>query len=128
MYKIYKHYAASNRIDYNKVLSLILYRYWCMLDTGDAIDRMTFVECLNDLLSAENTVVERLGKSILETPLQESKRKLQQQLKEQHKQQSRLENLIAYYGGNPTNSKADLVPLDNSVDATTKNDMIKKNN
>jgi ferritin-like metal-binding protein YciE len=83
---------------------------------------------LNDLLSAENTVIERLDKRILETSIQESKRKLQQQLKEQHKQHGRLENLIAYYGGKPTNSKADLVPLDNSVDATTKNDMIKKNN
>jgi ferritin-like metal-binding protein YciE len=99
-----------------------------MVDTEDAIDRMTFLECLNDLLSAENTDIERLDKRILETSIQESKRKLQQQLKEQHKQHSRLENLIAYYGGKPTNSKADLVPLDNSVDATTKNDMIKKNN
>ena len=100
-----------------------------MLDTEDAIDRMTFLECLNDLLSAENTVIERLDKRILETSIQESKRKLQQQLKEQHKQHSRLENLIAYYGGKPTNSKADLVPVDNSVDATTTtNDMIKKNN
>jgi ferritin-like metal-binding protein YciE len=99
-----------------------------MFNTEDAIDRMTFLEYLNDLLSAENTVIERLDKRILESPIQESKRKLQQQLKEQHKQHSRLENLIAYYGGKPTNSKADLVPLDNSVDATTTNDMIKKNN
>src|SRR5690242_16363725 len=100
-----------------------------MFDTEDAIDRMTFLECLNDLLSAENAVIERLDKRILETSIQESKRKLQQQLKEQHKQHSRLENLIAYYGRKPTNSKADLVPLDNSVDATTTtNDKIKKNN
>src|SRR6478672_444204 len=95
-----------------------------MFDTEDAIDRMTFLECLNDLLSAENTVIERLDKRILETSIQESKRKLQQQLKKQH---NRLENLIAYYGGKPTNSKADLVPLDKSIDATT-NDMFKKNN
>src|SRR5437879_10178548 len=81
------------------------------------VDRITFLESLNDLLSAENTVIERLNKRLVETPLHESKRILQQHLKDEHKQHSRLENLIVYYGGKPTNSKADLVSLDNSSDA-----------
>jgi hypothetical protein len=36
---------------------------------------------------------------------------LQEQLKQEHKQQSRLKNLIAYCGGKPTDSRADLIPL-----------------
>ena len=98
-----------------------------MFDTEDSIDRMTFLECLNDLLSAENTVIERLTKEYWKHLYKIQRGNYNRRLKEQHKQHSRLENLIAYYGGKPTNSKADLVPLDKSVDATT-NDMIKKNN
>lgn len=77
----------------------------------DIPDKITFIDSLNDLLSAENTVIERLDKRILETHIQELKKMLQEQLKQEHKQQSRLENLIAYYGGKPTDSRADLVPL-----------------
>ena len=77
----------------------------------DIPDRITFIDSLNDLLSAENTVIERLDKRILETHIQELKKMLQEQLKQEHKQQSRLENLIAYYGGKPTDSRADLIPL-----------------
>lgn len=91
------------------------------------VDRITFLESLNDLLSAENTVIERLNKRMLETPLHESKRILQQHLKDEHKQHSRLENLIVYYGGKLTNSKADLVSLDNSSDAKA-NKIINTNN
>jgi ferritin-like metal-binding protein YciE len=63
----------------------------------DVADRIRFIESLNYLLSAENIIVERLYKRISEIPIQELKTVLQQQLKEQHRQQSRLENLIAYY-------------------------------
>jgi ferritin-like metal-binding protein YciE len=77
----------------------------------DIPDRIAFIDSLNDLLSAENTVIERLDKRILETHIQELKNLLQEQLKQEHKQQSRLENLIAYYGGKPTDSRADLIPL-----------------
>jgi ferritin-like metal-binding protein YciE len=77
----------------------------------DVSDRITFIDSLNDLLSAENTVIERLDKRILLTHIQELKKMLQEQLKQEHKHQSRLENLIAYYGGKPTNSRADLIPL-----------------
>jgi ferritin-like metal-binding protein YciE len=98
-----------------------------MSGTTDVADRITFIESLNDLLSAENIIVERLCKRILEIPIQELKKVLQQQLREQYRQQSRLENLIAYYGGKPTNSKAELVPLNYSTTPTT-DDIIEKNN
>ena len=77
----------------------------------DIPDRITFIDSLNDLLSAENTVIERLNKRILDTHIEELKKMLQEQLKQEHKQQSRLENLIAYYGGKPTDLRADLIPL-----------------
>ena len=89
----------------------------------DVPDRITFIDSLNDLLSAENTVIERLDRRILLTHIQELKKILQEQLKQEHKQQSRLENLIAYYGGKPTNSRADLIPLiPTSEDNNTSND------
>ena len=94
---------------------------------ADIADRITFIESLNYLLSAENIIIERLYKGISEIPIQELKTVLQQQLKEQHRQRSRLENLIAYYGGKPTNSKAELVPLSYSTTPTT-DDMVEKNN
>jgi ferritin-like metal-binding protein YciE len=98
-----------------------------MSGMADIADRITFIESLNYLLSAENIIIERLYKRISEIPIQELKTVLQQQLKEQHRQRSRLENLIAYYGGKPTNSKAELVPLSYSTTPTT-DDMVEKNN
>jgi ferritin-like metal-binding protein YciE len=98
-----------------------------MSGMADIADRITFIESLNYLLSAENIIVERLYKRISEIPIQELKTVLQQQLKEQHRQRSRLENLIAFYGGKPTNSKAELVPLNYSTTPTT-DDMVEKNN
>jgi ferritin-like metal-binding protein YciE len=98
-----------------------------MSGMADIADRITFIESLNYLLSAENIIVERLYKRISEIPIQELKTVLQQRLKEQHRQRSRLENLIAYYGGKPTNSKAELVPLNYSTTPTT-DDMVEKNN
>ena len=98
-----------------------------MSGMADIADRITFIESLNYLLSAENIIIERLYKRISEIPIQELKTVLQQQLKEQHRQRSRLENLIAYYGGKPTNSKAELVPLNYSTTPTT-DDMVEKNN
>jgi len=98
-----------------------------MSGMADVADRITFIESLNHLLSAENIIVDRLYKRISEIPIQELKTVLQQQLKEQHRQRSRLENLIAYYGGKPTNSKAELVPLNYQTTPTT-DDMVEKNN
>ena len=76
-----------------------------MFNTNDIANRLTFIESLNYLLSIENKVLERLDKRIVETLIQESKRLLQHQQQEEYKQQSRLKNLISYYGGKPTNSK-----------------------
>ena len=90
-----------------------------MFNTNDIANRLTFIESLNYLLSIENKVLERLDKRIVETLIQESKRLLQHQQQEEYKQQSRLKNLISYYGGKPTNSKADIVPLNDSTIAST---------
>lgn len=94
-----------------------------MPTTSDMTNRLTFIESLNDLLSIENKVLERLDKRILETSLQESQMLLQHHLKEEYKQHNRLKNLIAYYGGKPTNSKTDLAPLNDSIT----DEMIKNN-
>jgi ferritin-like metal-binding protein YciE len=89
---------------------------------SDITNRLEFIESLNDLLSIENNVLERLNNRIVQTPIHESQMLLQHHLKEEYKQHNRLKNLIAYYGGKPTNSKADLVPLNDSItDDTIKN-------
>jgi ferritin-like metal-binding protein YciE len=49
-----------------------------------------FVEYLNEILSAENAIVERLNKRIQETQFEESKKNLQQELQEEMNHQSRL--------------------------------------
>jgi ferritin-like metal-binding protein YciE len=90
---------------------------------SDMTNRLAFIESLNDLLSIENNVLERLNNRIVETPIHESQMLLQHHLKEEYKQHNRLKNLIAYYGGKPTNSKADLVPLNDSIT----DEMIKNN-
>jgi ferritin-like metal-binding protein YciE len=70
-----------------------------------------FVEYLNEILSAENAIVERLNKRIQETQFEESKKTLQQELQEETNHRSRLKDLISEYGGRPTNSKAELLSL-----------------
>ena len=56
----------------------------------DKSDNDKFVEYLNEILSAENAVVERLNKRIQETQFEESKKTLQQELHEEINHQSRL--------------------------------------
>ena len=60
---------------------------------------------------ALNLMLSRLiaGRRIKETSIEQSKKMLQHQLKEEEWQQNRLQNLIASSGGMPTNSKADLL-------------------
>jgi ferritin-like metal-binding protein YciE len=70
-----------------------------------------FVDYLNEILSAENAAIDRLQKRIQETPIQETKQRLQQHLQETRGQQGRLEKLITDYDGSPTKSKADLPML-----------------
>lgn len=86
-----------------------------------------FVEQLNEILSLDNAVLERLQRRIQETSMQNSQRSLHQQLKEEKDQQSRLEKLIANYGGKPTGLKADLLSL-NLLTNTTMDAIKKKKN
>jgi ferritin-like metal-binding protein YciE len=77
-----------------------------------------FVKYLNEILSAENAVVERLNKRIQETAFEESKKTLQHELQEEMNHQSTLRNLISEYGGRPTNSRAELLSLSLASDQT----------
>jgi len=87
-------------------------------------DRTNFISHLNEILSIENAVIERLHRRMQETSLQNSRNSLRDQLQEEKEQQRRLENLIADYGGKPTDSKADLLSLNSLTDATV--DAMKK--
>src|SRR5215475_9830469 len=84
------------------------------------INKTKFIETLNELLSLENAVLERLDRRrrMQEASGQESQGSLQYQLQEIKEQQNRLRKLISDYGGKPTNSKADLLSL-NSLTNTT---------
>jgi ferritin-like metal-binding protein YciE len=85
-----------------------------------------FIDHLNELLSIENAVTERLERRILETPRQDSKNLLQQHLKGEIEQQRRLMDLISSYGKKPTNSKADIISLHSLINETR--DKMKKDN
>jgi ferritin-like metal-binding protein YciE len=82
-------------------------------------DKTNFISYLNEILSIENAVIERLHRRMQETSLQNSRNSLKDQLQEEKEQQRRLENLISDYGGKPTDSKADLLSL-NSLTAVMK--------
>ena len=49
-----------------------------------------FIDCLNEILSAENAGIERLHRRIQETHIQESKNILQDHITEEKEQQQRL--------------------------------------
>jgi ferritin-like metal-binding protein YciE len=66
------------------------------------------VEYFNEMLSVENAAIDRIQSRIEETPIQEAKVRLQQHLEETRGQQSRLQEIVAKYGGTPTDSKAHL--------------------
>jgi ferritin-like metal-binding protein YciE len=70
-----------------------------------------YVEFLNEALSAENAVVERITSRIDQTPIPELKNRLQQHLEETYHQQERLRQIITKLEGEPTDSKADLPKL-----------------
>jgi ferritin-like metal-binding protein YciE len=76
-----------------------------------------FIDCLNEILSAENAGIERLYRRIQETPIQESKNILQDHITEEKEQQQRLKNIISYYGRKPTDSKADILSFNSSTTA-----------
>jgi ferritin-like metal-binding protein YciE len=81
-------------------------------------DKNKFTEYLNEILSAENAMVERLHTRIQETQFHESRNTLQQELQEERNHQSRLKNLISEYGGKPTDSKAKLLSLNSATGQT----------
>src|ERR671911_49631 len=66
------------------------------------------VEYFNELLSVENAAIDRLQSRIEESPIQEARARLQQHLEETRGQQGRLQEIVAKYGGTPTDSKAHL--------------------
>ena len=85
-----------------------------------------FIDHLNELLSIENAVIERLERRILETPIIDSKNLLQQHLKEEKEQQRRSMDLISSYGKKPTDSKADIISLHSLINEA-RNKMEKDN-
>ena len=97
-----------------------------MDSTNDRDENNKFIDHLNEVLSAENAAIERLEKRIQATPIEDSKKILQQHLQEEKEQQRRLENLISTYGKKPTDSKADIISLPTLTNEA--GDIIKKNN
>ena len=85
----------------------------------DKLDNDKFIEYLNEILSAENAIVERLNKRIQETQFEESKKILQEELEQEKNHRNRLKDLISEYGGMPTNSKAELLSLNSAAGQTT---------
>ena len=85
----------------------------------DKLGNDKFVEYLNEILSAENAIVERLNKRIHETQFEESKKTLQQELEQEMNHRNRLKDLISEYGDTPTNSKAELLSLNSAAGQTT---------
>jgi ferritin-like metal-binding protein YciE len=85
----------------------------------DKLDNDKFVEYLNEILSAENAIVERLNKRIQETQFEESKKILQEELEQEKNHRNRLKDLISEYGGTPTNSNAELLSLNSAAGQTT---------
>jgi ferritin-like metal-binding protein YciE len=84
------------------------------------------IDYLNEVLSIENAVIERLERRILETSIQDSKKLLQQHLQEEKEQQRRLIDVLSTYGKKPTDSKADLISLHSLTNEAR--DKMKKDN
>src|SRR5215203_3070600 len=97
-----------------------------MISSNHNDENNKFIDHLNEVLSAENAAIERLEKRIQETPIQDSKKILQQHLQEEKEQQKRLEDLISTYGKKPTDSKAEIISLHTLTNDTR--DKIKKDN
>jgi len=72
--------------------------------SNDKDDNNKFIDHLNEIVSIENTAIERLERRILETPIQDSRNVLQQHFQEEKEQQRRLIELISEYGKKPTDS------------------------
>ena len=66
------------------------------------------IDKLNEVLSVENALVDRIVSRIDQSPIQEVKPRLKQHLKETNIQKSRLRRIIIRLGGKPTDVKADV--------------------
>jgi ferritin-like metal-binding protein YciE len=97
-----------------------------MVSSKNNDENNKFIDHLNEILSAENAAIERLERRILETPIQDSKKLLQQHLQEEKEQQRRLKDLISAYGKKPTDLKADIISLHSLTNEAR--DKIKKAN
>ena len=86
--------------------------------TENKLNKDKFIEYLNEILSAENAVVERLNKRIQETQFEESKKILRKDLEDEMNHQIRLRGLIFEYGGIPTNTKSELLSLNSAKGQT----------
>ncbi|HEY3526315.1 MAG TPA: hypothetical protein VGK47_08970, partial [Nitrososphaeraceae archaeon] len=83
-------------------------------------DKTKLIAYLNEILSIENAVIKRLHRRMQQTSPPNSRNILQDQLQEEKEQQSRLEDLIADYGGKSTDAIADLPSLNSLTDAMKK--------
>ena len=83
-------------------------------------DKNKLIVYMNEILSIENAVIKRLHRRMQQTSLPNSRNILQDQLQEEKEQQSRLENLIAYYWGKSTDTIADLPSLNSLTNAMKK--------
>ena len=97
-----------------------------MVSSKNNDENNKFIDHLNEVLSVENAAIERLERRIQETPIQDSKKILQQHLQEEKEQQRRLKDLISAYGKKPTDSKADIISLHSLTNAAS--DKMKKDN
>ena len=97
-----------------------------MVSSKNNDEKNKSIDYLNEVLSIENAVIERLERRILETPIQDSKKLLQQHLQEEKEQQRRLIDVLSTYGKKPTDSKVDLISLHSLTNEAR--DKMKKDN
>ena len=64
-----------------------------MVRSNNKYENNKFIDYLNEAVSIENAAIERLERRILATPIQDSKKVLQQHLQEEKEQQRRLIDL-----------------------------------
>jgi ferritin-like metal-binding protein YciE len=97
-----------------------------MVKSNDKDEKNKLIDYLNEVVSIENAAIERLERRMQETPMQDSKRVLQQHLQEEKEQLRRLIDLISSYGKKPTDSKAALISLHSLTNEAR--DKMKKDN
>ena len=97
-----------------------------MVKSNDKDEKNKLIDYLDEVVSIENAAIERLERRMQETPMQDSKKVLQQHLQEETEQLRRLIDLISSYGKKPTDSKAALISLHSLTNEAR--DKMKKDN